>query len=112
MDEIKADRLPVSAAYELSRLPEEEQLAAYTGLHEDKPAKAQKPRRQTGTAGAGRCVPVEHTDLACRQRRPSGTDDLPPVQQRTTPSCSSLPRLLRYEPEQLACDLKALAARH
>lgn len=47
MKEIKADRLPVSTAYELSCLPEDEQLAAYTGLHEDKPVKAPKPRRQT-----------------------------------------------------------------
>lgn len=111
MDEIKADRLPVSAAYELSRLPEEEQLAAYTGLHEDKPAKAQKPRRQTAQP--------EPDDVfqSNTQTSPAGNADH--LVQTICRLCSSdhavlqqLAELLRYEPEQLACDIKALAARH
>ena len=111
MEEIKADRLPVSAAYELSRLPEEEQLAAYTGLHEDKPAKAQKPRRQTAQP--------EPDDVfqSNTQTSPAGSADH--LVQTICRLCSSdhavlqqLAELLRYEPEQLACDIKALAARH
>ena len=111
MDESKADRLPVSAAYELSRLPEEEQLAAYTGLHEDKPAKAQKPRRQTAQPEPGDVFQSN------TQTSPAGSADH--LVQTICRLCSSdhavlqqLAELLRYEPEQLACDIKALAARH
>lgn len=98
MEEIKADRLPVSAAYELSRLPEEEQLAAYTGLHEDKPAKAQKPRRQTAQP--------EPDDVfqSNTQTSPAGSADH--LVQTICRLCSSdhavlqqLAELLRYEPE-------------
>ena len=111
MEEIKADRLPVSAAYELSRLPEEEQLTAYTGLHEDKPAKAQKPRRQTAQLEPGDVFQSN------TQTSPAGSADH--LVQTICRLCSSdhavlqqLAELLRYEPEQLACDIKALAARH
>ena len=96
MDEIKADRLPVSAAYELSRLPEEEQLAAYTGLHEDKPAKAQKPRRQTAQPEPGDVFQSN------TQTSPAGSADH--LVQTICRLCSSdhavlqqLAELLRYE---------------
>ena len=111
MEEIKADRLPVSAAYELRRLPEEEQLTAYTGLHEDKPAKAQKPRRQTAQLEPGDVFQSN------TQTSPAGSADH--LVQTLCRLCSGdravlqqLAGLLRYEPEQLACDIKALAARH
>lgn len=111
MEEIKADKLPISTAYELSRLPEEEQLTAYTGLHEDKPEKAQKPRRQTAQLEPGDVFQSN------TQTSPAGSADH--LVQTICRLCSSdhavlqqLAELLRYEPEQLACDIKALAARH